>query len=124
MVSGQLPSRKIAPRIFAPQTIALWMIAHPTPPPKIIALRTIASEDNCYRGKLPPDNCPFPGQLPPRIIAPEKNCLRIFAPWMIAPGLYLPDNYPKDNCPLAISFWKMPPMKIVFRVICGLHNCP
>ena len=43
---------------------------------------------------------------------------------MTAPRLLLPDNYSKDNCPLTRSPWKLPPRKIVFWMICGLHNCP
>ena len=44
------------------------------------------------------------------------------APWMIAPGLFLLENYHKDNCPQTISLWKLPPRKIAFRMICRLHN--
>ena len=100
-VSGQLPPRKIGPRII-------------TPPP----------------GQLPPEWLPHgllaPRQLPPRIIAPEENCTtpRIITLCMIAPGLLLPDNYLKDNCPLTISPWKLPLRKIVFWMIYCLHNCP
>ena len=43
---------------------------------------------------------------------------------MTALRLLLPDNYSKDNCPLTISPWKLPPRKIAFRIICSLHNCP
>ena len=43
---------------------------------------------------------------------------------MITYGLLLPDNYPKDNCPLTISPWKLPSRKIAVRIICCLHNCP
>ena len=47
----------------------------------------------------------------------------IIAPWMIAPGLLLPENYPEDNCPLTIYPQKFPTRKIVFQMICRLHNC-
>ena len=40
-----------------------------------------------------------PQIIAPRTIVPEENCLRIIAYWMIASGLLLPGNYPKDNCP-------------------------
>ena len=60
-----------------------------------------------------------PGQLPPKKIAP-----RIINPWMIALGLLLPSNYPKDTFPLTISSWKLPPTKIAFWMICRLHICP
>ena len=46
------------------------------------------------------------------------------APWMIAHGLLLPDNFPRDNCPLTIYPLKLPPRKIVFWMICRLQNCP
>ena len=66
-------------------------------------------------GNCPPDNCPRGKLLPPP---------RIIAPWMIAPDLLLLDTYPKDNYPLTIYPWKLPQRKIVFRLICRLHNCP
>ena len=43
---------------------------------------------------------------------------------MIALGLLLPSNYPKDTFPLTISSWKLPPTKIAFWMICRLHICP
>ena len=49
---------------------------------------------------------------------------RIIAPWVTAPRLLLPENFPKDNCPLTISPWKLTLKKIAFRMICCLHNCP
>ena len=73
------------------------------------------SPDNCPRGKIPPDDCPRgyisweklpspPGWLPP------DHCSF--------------ENYPKDNFLLTISPWKLPPMEIVFWMICCLHNSP
>ena len=88
-VSGQLPSRKITP----------WIIGLRI----IVPLRTIAYEDNCPRGKLPP------GQLLPRIVVPKENWHPDNCPWMIVPGLLLPDNYPKDNCPLTIFSLEISP---------------
>ena len=85
-------------------------------------------------GQLPPRKiapCVIaPRQLPPRTIVLEENCPqgilppRIIALWMIAPGLLLLVNYPKDNCPLTIYSWKLPLRKIAFQMICCLHNCP
>ena len=70
-----------------------------------------------------------PQILAPRIIAQRNIASRLLLPKKIAPcmitlGLLLPDNYPKDNCSLAISPWQLPQMKIVFWMICCLHNCP
>ena len=73
------PKGKMPPDL-CPRTIAHWMVA-----PHIITSRTIAPENNCH-----PNNCPR-GKLPP---------------WMIAPGLLLPGNYPKDNCPQGKLFFK------------------
>ena len=69
---------------------------------------------SCIRDLGCPDNCPR-GKLPP---------LWKIAPYMIASGLLIPDNYLKDNCPVTISPWKLLPRKTVFRIICCLHNCP
>ena len=96
-VSRQLPPRKVALRIITPRTIAP---------------RTIASEENCS-----PDNCP------PRTVAPEDNYPPPRPPPIIVPGLLLPGSYSKDNCPLTIYPWKLPPRNIAFRMICRLHNC-
>ena len=85
-VLGQLPPRKTALRIIAPRIIASWMIAHQIIAlgqllPKIIvpeedslrttAPRTITSQDNCPRGRLPPhhkispkNSCPHPSNFP------------------------------------------------------------
>ena len=45
-------------------------------------------------------------------------------PEQLPPGLLLPDNYPKGNCPLTISPWKLPSKKMAFRMIYRQHNCP
>ena len=66
-----------------------------------------------------------PGQLPLEDNCPRRKSpspLEKIAPWMIAPGLFLLENYHKDNCPQTISLWKLPPRKIAFRMICRLHN--
>ena len=44
-----------------------------------------------------------PRQLPRRYLPPRNIAHQIFAPWMIAPGLLLLDNYSKDNCHLTLS---------------------
>ena len=70
-------------------------------------------------------------KLPPKKIPPH-NCLSIIAHWENwplhdCPGLLLPDNYHKDNCPPpspTIFPWKLPLEKIAFRIICRLHNAP
>ena len=77
-VPGQLPPRKIAPRMIVSRTIAPWMIAT-----RMIAPRTITHEDNGPRGKF------LPGQLPPRIIATEEYCSL--------------DNCPLDDYPRIIA---------------------
>ena len=73
---------------------------------------------------MPPDNCPrtiaywmvAPHIITSRTIAPENNChpnncpRGKLPPWMIAPG-QLPQR-------------QLPPGKIVFQIICRLHNCP
>ena len=64
------------------------------------------------------------GQLPSRKTAPWTVPPGLLPPRMIASGLLLLGNYPKDNCPLTIYPWKLPPTKIAFRMICRLHNCP
>ena len=51
-------------------------------------VQTIDFDENCLSG-----NCPL------GLIAPVENCPPDNFPWMIAPGLLLPDNYLKDNCP-------------------------
>ena len=85
--------------------------------------------DNCLRGQLPPKKI-VPWIIAPRAITPEENCPlgilppRVIAPWMTVPGLLPPDNYHKDNCPLTIYPWKLPPRKTAFWIICRLHNCP
>ena len=84
--------------------------------------------DNCSLDNCPPDYWPQ-RQLPPRKIAPqlinrEDNYPRgELSTWMIAPGLLLSENYPKDNCPLTIYPWKLPPKEIAFRMIFRLHHC-
>ena len=64
-----------------------------------------------------------------RKITPKKNPPLIIAPWENwplhdCPGLLLPDNYHKDNCPPTIFSWKLPLEKIAFRIICRIHNAP
>ena len=62
-----------------------------------------------------------------RTIAPKGNCPLddwMMAPRVTGPGLLLPENFPKDKCPLTISPWKLTPKKIAFRMICCLHNWP
>ena len=56
MVSGQLPPKKIGPRIIAPWMIAPRIIASQTIAPRqivswIIAPRTIAPEESCSHRK-------------------------------------------------------------------------
>ena len=60
-----------------------------------------------------PDNCPL-----------DNDPLDDFLPYKLPLGWLLPNNYPKDNCPMTISTCKMPPRKIAFRMICHLHNYP
>ena len=57
----------------------------------------IFPKENCPPDNCTLDDCPkdyfLPGQLLPRIIAaPEENCPRMIAPWMVAPGK-LPQRY-------------------------------
>ena len=73
--------------------------------------REIALEENCLPDNCPLEIAPYAGQLPQTI-----------APWVIAPGLLLPNNNPKDIIPGNIP-WKLPSRKIAFRMICRLHNC-
>ena len=93
MVSGQLPLRKIAPRIIAPRTIAPRIIATQTIffgqlPPRKIALRIIAPQTITIL--MIASRLFLPGQLLPRNIVH-----RSFAPWINAPRLIDPEN----NCP-------------------------
>ena len=88
-----------------------------TPPVAAFLLSYCFSQHNLYSR---PDNCPW-GKLPspPRQLPPGQLPLR-----NIASGFLLPDNYPKDNCPLTIYPWKLPPEENCLSDDCRLHNCP
>ena len=84
-------------------------------------VQTIDFEENCLSGNCPLGLLPPPSPprlLPPRIIAPVGNCPPDNFPWMIAPGLLLPDNYLsylKDNCPWQYHPGNCPWGKLPFR---------
>ena len=77
----------------------------------------LSQEKMSVRKIAPEENCPRP--LPPEENCPPNNCPLDDCPQIIAPG-----QLPKDNCSLTISLWKLLPRKIVFWMICRLHNSP
>ena len=90
---GKLTTRKIVPWVNYTRHISF---------PRIRNLSTLI--DSCFLfsffvvcpDNCSPDNCPLDDC--PREIFPRKWPPRIIALWLTAPGLMLPDNYPKDNC--------------------------
>ena len=58
----------------------------------------------------------------PKENRPLENFLLDYCLPYNCPGLLLLDNYPKYNCPVTKSPWKLTLTKMAFRMICRLHN--